>query len=1010
MKRLVILAIILLSAFHSFAMAQVSEFRPIRGYKTEMYDVLFNPYPIPIGKEVKIRVWTPYDPQSVTVVLDKETKYPLKKEGDYWRGIIRSPESYIDGWNLSFVYIKYKRSDIDKAALQKIMDLFTKIFASVKLTEYKEYIMIEGKVWIRAYKEGEPSLTATNEASTLEGGATQETGGLKIKGSKNINFVSRSIEGSKEGFVAGLTREEALRVNIAGKIDKETDVDATFISTSTSGTTATTLNEDKVSILVRRASTEVYYGDFIADFNETEFARMNKSLSGIKISGNYDKWGFMTLYSTPRGQSKYFKAYGNGTQGPYNLGNAPVVVDSDRVYINGAEQKRGNDYTIDYQAGTITFRKGVVINTSIIEAYYDWRESLYQHETIGLRYKQQVNDNLKMGVTYLNDSDNLYKASEIRDTLSSTIEPVSHFIVGVDGSGKLGNTLIDSELAYSNRDLNILEPGTSREIGKAIKISTSTDFAPFTLATRYKRVGPQFMSISDASPKQDVWQWGGDLGFKPNSEYYAGLNYGYDKYTLLGTKYLTSDQYFKSKWTPKEIPSLNYYYRKTEDSNDPVTTAQISRTTTKHSADSNYTYGFMNYSAGGGIEERVNTFPSNEVTTYKTANFGAATYGLEKISLSGNVELKETELPDLTKPFTKTYNANASITPNRNYFGSLSLQIIDDSIQGMTNVTDLNYRASPYDNFSTDGKYTIQAVKEDFNGTPEAVSKQTGSFKFDYRPIDVIRCKYYFKPAFTRVESTQTNSFSDYINQSEIQYSLFRELTTGLVYKTEDLMNIDRTDSEYRRELNHKNTYDTTFLVKSAPLRFLSLEFTYLTGDLLLTELTTPGATAHYDTVGNTKQYQIDAKTSLSEQFSIDSRYSLQDQLQKSDALLNNISTLTQTIYLKGSWNYNENWTYFASYAYSESINRLLTDEDITYTISPGLGATYRIMEIFRIDGEYIRSMSYAASSSQVDTYSLKAKYDPNENVHVNLRGTREIAVEPNYRSSEIMGSLEIVL
>jgi hypothetical protein len=1082
-------AFIMIFIFNSsvFAVSKPgSEIRRYKGASTEAYDVLLNPYPIPIGKDVGIQVFVPRDPQKVVFVLDKNTKYTLGKDGNYWRGIIRSPANYSEGWNLAFVYIKYNRSDIDRAAAQKLLAFFKKLFARVRLTEYSDHIMFEGKIWIRAYRvpEGQlisvmpkftpsveaistapivhaasvetvtsseamplkvttsfessplftvkPSIEAnptfeaapltvpssvgpllTPEAAiTSEAGSTGEAFCFKIKGTKSINFVSRSIEGSKEGFVPGLTRDEALRINVSGAGKDGTEVEASFISTSTSGTTALTQNDDKISVLVRRASTEVYLGDFIGDFNDTEFARLNKSLSGIKVAGNYDTWGFKALYATPRGDAKYYRAYGNGTQGPYSLGTSPVVVDSDKVYLDGAQQKRGTDYTIDYQAGTITFKNAVVISTSIIEAYYDWSETLYQHSTFGLRYRQTVNDDLKLGFTYINDSDSTFKASEIRDSLSATIEPTSHYVVGIDGSTKLfGNTLINSELAYSNIDLNILEPNKSMEIGKAFKMDTTTAQGPFTLLTNYKRVGAGFSAIGDAAPQQDVDQYGGLFGFRPSNIYYMETTYDYNKYMLLGTQYLTTDKSFKSKFTPEDIPSLNYVYRKMEDSNDPVTGTQIDRLTTQNNAESSYKYaGFLVSTLQGGIEERRNSEPSLEVTTYRTVNFGTATYGLDKISASGNIELKETTMPDKTTPFTKTYSSLVSATPNKDYFGSLSLQIIDDSVQGTTNVTDLNYRASPTNNFSTDGKYTISSVQEDFNGTPEAVSKQTGSFRFDYRPEDLVKLRYYYKPNFTRVESANAFSFSDDVNQAEVNYAPLRELSTGLVYKTEDLMNIDRSDPEFKREANHKNTYDTTLLVNSAPLRFLSLELSYLTSDMFLTEQTTAGATAYDKEVGNTKTYNLSARTSLSEQFSLDSGYSYQNQWQSSASTSEDIDSLTQTVNLKGVWNIDQYWSVFASYSYSESVNRLLTDDDMTYTIAPGLGATYKIGDILRVDAQYTRAQSFAASSAQVDTYSLNTKYDPNQYVHINIRGTREISVDPDYKSTELMGSLEIVL
>lgn len=142
-------AIILIFLFSSFAFAVSkpgSEFRHYKGASTEAYDILLNPYPIPIGKDVGIRVFIPRDPQKVVFVLDMNTKYTLGKAGNYWRGVIRSPDNYAEGWNLSFVYIKYKRSDIDRAAAQKLLSFFKKLFAGVRLTQYSDHIMFEGKI------------------------------------------------------------------------------------------------------------------------------------------------------------------------------------------------------------------------------------------------------------------------------------------------------------------------------------------------------------------------------------------------------------------------------------------------------------------------------------------------------------------------------------------------------------------------------------------------------------------------------------------------------------------------------------------------------------------------------------------------------------------------------------------------------------------------------------------------------------------------------------------------
>jgi hypothetical protein len=239
-------------------------------------------------------------------------------------------------------------------------------------------------------------------------------------------------------------------------------------------------------------------------------------------------------------------------------------------------------------------------------------------------------------------------------------------------------------------------------------------------------------------------------------------------------------------------------------------------------------------------------------------------------------------------------------------------------------------------------------------------------------------------------------------------YSPMREMSTGFVYGTDDQMNIDRTDPAFKLESNHKHSYDTTLLFKDAPLRFLSIELTYLNSDLSLLQQVTPDANAYYHTLGNTKKYDFDVKTSLTERFSIDTRYTWQNQIALTDIASSDIRQLTQTVYGKCSWNYDANWIFFASYSYSEMLDSIA--DQITYTDIPGAGISYIYDDVLRIDTEYYKSMSYSGSESQIDTYSLKIKYDPSQYVHLNLRGTREIAVEPNYKDSEVMGSVEIVL
>jgi hypothetical protein len=846
-------------------------------------------------------------------------------------------------------------------------------------------------------------------------GATEEVNGLVLKGNKVLTFSLKTVEGSKEGVATGTTssRDESLRLNISGRA-AGTDVDATIISTSTTGTDVGSQNEDKVSISLKRASTEVYWGDFTANFEDVEFARLDKVLSGLRITGDYDKWGFKAIASTPRGDSKTVRMYGDGTQGPYLLGYSPVVIDSERVWLNGVEQRRGDDYDIDYEGGTITFRKSAIIATSIIKVDFDYRRTPYQHSTYGLRFKGDVLPDLRLGATYISDSDSLYGARETRDTMTSNpIDPISHNLIGLDGSYGFGQELkIDSEFAYSEKNPNIIALSTQEVVYRdtAFKLSTSSDIGPATFSTRFKRIGPDFQSIADADPKQDLRLAGGDVSFKPNEVFYAEGNYDNESYLQSGVRYSNTGLGTKMKVTPSDASSFSYFFDELEESNDPVSGDSIDRMTVRNAAEAMYQHEFLKHILSGSHERRVSRTPSEEVTVYRILGYGASTVGFDKFSISGNLELKETEEPSGDMPITKTYILNLSATPVREFFASASFHQIDDSQEGITTVTDLGYRAEPMREVRTEGKYNITSIKEDFGATPEAVSKQSGSFRVDLRPLREIRLRHTYKPSFTMVRDRGILSYNDNSNQSEITWSPLRQLSTGIIYRDDEMYSLDKEAISLERLDERESVKSTTLTLKAAPIRIMSIEFNYTIEDLFNTQIISREPVAYDDTTGRGKNFEASIKTSLSEWFSLDSRYTNEKIDQISTDSSNDIDTLSQSGSVKGTWNLDESWSFYLSGAYTETIDNLAATDPLTYTVSPGLGFIYRITNVLRVEGSYTYSKSYLGADTEKGLYSLSSKYDVNEYVHLTFNFDQETSVSPDYRVTDILGSIEIDL
>jgi len=986
-------------------------------YTNEFSLSFFPDYPPTLGQTITLRVRTFKPVLKVTLISDRYQRIPMVFKNGAWWGQFTIPEDYQEGSHYLTVWLRniaFKPQAIHTYSSKK--KIWYQAFKEKPEVEQEqrrgqgEYIPLPPGISLEA--EEKIPAPVTGEAIKIEV-ASPEATPLLIKGSQSITFKTRSLEGSKEGYTSGTTqtREESLRINVSGRA-AETDIEATLYRTSAIGVAQVGEHDEEISILMRRGSTEVYLGDFTAELTETEFSRLDKVLSGGRVKGDYDQWGFTALYSSPKGESEFLRRYGDGTQGPYALDNSPVVVNSERVMLNGVSQKRGDDYTIDYQAGTITFIKQVIDTQSIIQVNYDYRQTLYQHATYGLRTYYQPAQNLKVGATYLNDSDSLSGATEIRGSISGeAINPQSHYVVGADGGYISENVTANAEFAYSARNFNLLSSSGTKETGRAGKLNLSSSFGPLGLTAFVKKVGAKFQAIADPEPRQDVWEYGTSLSYRPGSLFGSKGDYAYQKYTQSGIVYENIYKTAKAMLTPDNLPSLEYDFRETDESNDPVTGNSIRRIITKNSVETIHQVGVFSTSLKGTLEKWLSRSPSEEVTDYQKINFGLATIGLEKITFSSNIELENRKEPTGLEPYRRTYNLNLSATPSQQFFITSSLQFVDDSVAGQTNVTDLAYKYRPSKVFKIDGKYTVTSLDEEFPTTAEAVSKQVGAFSFDFRPAKQLRLRYLFKPNFTQIMRTQTLSYNNEQQQAEINVLPVKYALFGVIYKLGRSFQVNKDDyPNYAAMESSEDSNSTLYTIKMAPIQILSTEFNYYREDSFTNTLVSTSEPYSY-TKGSGQAGKFDAiiKTSLSEKFSIDSRYAFERTNQgTNESSANLANTKTYTASLKGIWNLSGVWTLSLSGSYSRVTDYLLSQ--VTYTYAPGFGIIYRFGDRLRIDFEYVHAQSYAGADTVKDNYSLKTKYALSDFVDITFRADQEISRSPDYRLTDITGNVEINL
>jgi hypothetical protein len=118
---------------------------------------------------------------------------------------------------------------------------------------------------------------------------------------------------------------------------------------------------------------QVGYGDLTSAslLNTNDFARYTKTLSGATVGYNKGRFAFKALRTESKSSARTRSLQGGNSTGPYFLGDSQIVNDSEEIKVDGVTMKQGQDYTINYQSGSITFVSRVIPPTSTILASYE---------------------------------------------------------------------------------------------------------------------------------------------------------------------------------------------------------------------------------------------------------------------------------------------------------------------------------------------------------------------------------------------------------------------------------------------------------------------------------------------------------------------------------------------------------------------------------------------------------------------------------------------------------------
>ena len=241
-------------------------------------------------------------------------------------------------------------------------------------------------------------------------------------------FLSPSLQRSGtivRGFSIGTNRDFALnsglRLQLSGNLSEDIEVTAVLSDQQSpiqpEGNTRTLQEVDNVYIEFKHKYARAVFGDYQFNQRVGSFGIIDKKLQGIEGNILFNSKNDLVLsYASAKGKFRVQQFLGiDGVQGPYRLTGENnerdiiVLAGTEKVYINGEEKIRGEnyDYTIDYSTGEIFFTPRVVITSaSRIKVEFEYSDRKFERNFFGLAaHTLMLNEKIEVGLSYFQEGD-----------------------------------------------------------------------------------------------------------------------------------------------------------------------------------------------------------------------------------------------------------------------------------------------------------------------------------------------------------------------------------------------------------------------------------------------------------------------------------------------------------------------------------------------------------------------------------------------------------------------------
>ncbi|MCF7912016.1 MAG: hypothetical protein K9M99_05780 [Candidatus Cloacimonetes bacterium] len=280
---------------------------------------------------------------------------------------------------------------------QKGIVKFKNIYKQVQI----EYAVFPRELRQRYFNYAEIEIAGRDSLPELKRQSRKEYRPLElvVKGNKTVSI---SVADNED-----FQLDQSLFLRISGKLSDNVNIQAQ-VSDSESpitpeGDSREISSLDQIFIRVFGRRYELGFGDLEHQFLNTEFLAFTAYFEGVKARWG-DKSRITAGAALSKAQNATIELSGiDGRQGPYWLSNdyggeALIVAGSETVYLDGSEQQRGDDYTIDYAEGSITFTEEHFISSSDrIYVEYQYSDETYRQQVYLQDSEWEISDNFVLG-------------------------------------------------------------------------------------------------------------------------------------------------------------------------------------------------------------------------------------------------------------------------------------------------------------------------------------------------------------------------------------------------------------------------------------------------------------------------------------------------------------------------------------------------------------------------------------------------------------------------------------